>query len=126
MGTKTSDDGDGGFDIVLFCHNMYGMKPPVKVIEWAMDNLDERYGSGMVVVFHRDGPLNLGRLVYHRATSSPAGITLILDEDAVLDRVAAFLAGFALLEHLQTHLGSEWRTVCRTLGRREEEHPGYL
>lgn len=44
-GSNTGTDGSvgyGKFDVVLFCHSMYGMKPKARFIERALDMLVER------------------------------------------------------------------------------------
>lgn len=46
---------DDKFDVVLFCHSMYGMKPKGEHIVCALDLLVVQPDDGMVVVFHRDG-----------------------------------------------------------------------
>lgn len=53
------------FDIILFCHSMYGMKPKAKFIEQTMEMLAEQLEGGMVVVFHHDDTFSLDRLVCH-------------------------------------------------------------
>jgi hypothetical protein len=63
-GTGTSD-GDEKFDVILFCHSMYGMKPKHRFIERALEMLVERLEGGMVVVFHRDGTLHFDGLMCH-------------------------------------------------------------
>jgi hypothetical protein len=40
-GTGTSND-DEKYDIILFCHSMYGMKPKYRFIERALEMLIER------------------------------------------------------------------------------------
>ena len=50
---RVGSDGDGckdAFDVIIFCHSMYGMKPKKAFLEKALDMLAE---GGMVVVFHR-------------------------------------------------------------------------
>ena len=53
-GTGTSTrESEEKFDVVLFCHSMYGMKPRARFIERALEMLVEQPRGGMVVVFHR-------------------------------------------------------------------------
>lgn len=57
------------FNVVLFCHSMYGIKPKRKFIEQALKSLNEYPEPGIVAVFHRDGDLNLDGLVCHSTAS---------------------------------------------------------
>jgi adenine phosphoribosyltransferase len=124
--TSTSDD-DEKYDIILFCHSMYGMKPKHRFIERALEMLVERPQGGMVVVFHRDGALHLDGLVCHRTASFPTGVVRVANEDEVLDCFAPFVAGFVMQDmDVNKAIRVEWRKVCRTLGRREEAHPDHL
>ncbi|KOC15906.1 phosphoribosyl transferase domain protein [Aspergillus flavus AF70] len=118
---------DERFDLVLFCHSMYGMKPKDKFIEQALEMLVEAPQGGMVVVFHRDGTLSLNGLVCHRTACFPTGAIRVLDEDEVLDNFASFVAGF-VMEDTEADKATrlEWRKVCRALGRREEAYPDHL
>jgi hypothetical protein len=81
-GTGVSD-GDEKFDVILFCHSMYGMKPKHKFIERALDMLVERPEGGMVVVFHRDDALHLNGLMCHRMASFPTGVTRVENDDEI-------------------------------------------
>lgn len=47
------------FDIVLFCHSLYGLKPQHKYIEKAINMLAPECEDSLVIVFHRDGVLEL-------------------------------------------------------------------
>lgn len=109
---------DDKFDIVLFCHSLYGMKPKRKAIEDALGFLDEQRDGGMVIVFHRDDALDLGDLVCQRRASFPTGTIHADDSDNALDCFAAFVAGHTIQEK-GTGLREEWRKICRELGRRE-------
>ena len=124
--TGTSDD-DGKYDIVLFCHSMYGMKPKHKFIEWALEMLVERPQGGMVVVIHRDGVLNLDGLVCHRTASFPTGVVSVANDDKVLDCFSSFVAGFTMQDvDADKAIRADWRKVCRALARREEAQPNHL
>lgn len=115
------------FDIVLFCHSMYGMKPKYKFIERALQMLVEQPHGGMVAVFHRDRALHLDGLVCHRTASFPTGVVRVANDDDVLDRFAPFIAGFVMQDvDVDMAIRVEWRKVCRALGRREEAHPNHL
>ncbi|KAF2819245.1 phosphoribosyl transferase domain protein [Ophiobolus disseminans] len=105
-------DGDDKFDVVLFCHSMYGMKPARGYIERALEMLTD---DGMVVVFHRDGVLDFEGLVCHDTTSFPTAVVRVADEDKALDVFAAFIAGGAVDDEASR---ITWREVCRSLGRR--------
>lgn len=120
-------DSDEKFDIILFSHSMYGMKPKSKFIEQAMGMLAEQPKGGMVVVFHRYEAFCLDGLVCHRTASFPTGAVCVADDDDELDHFASFVAGF-LVEDVKEDraIRSEWRKVCRTSGRREEAHPSQL
>ena len=125
-GTDTGEN-NTKYDIVLFCHSMYGMKPKHCFIEKALGMLVERPEGGMVVVFHRDGTLDLGGLVCHRTASFPTGVVSVADNDEILDRFAPFIAGFIMQDiDVDKTLRSDWRMVCRALGRRVEALSGHL
>jgi hypothetical protein len=125
-GNDTSDDEDK-YDIILFCHSMYGMKPKHRFIERALELLVERPQGGMVAVFHRDGALYLEGLVCHRTTSFPSGVVRVADDDEVLDCFAPFIAGFIMQDvDVDKAIRIEWRKVCRALGRHEEAYPDHL
>jgi hypothetical protein len=125
-GTGTSD-GDEKFDVILFCHSMYGMKPKHRFIERALEMLVERPEGGMVVVFHRDRTLHLDGLMCHRTASFPTGVIRVANDDEVLDCFAPFVAGFVMQDvDVDKAIRVEWRKVCRALGRREEAHPDHL
>ncbi|TVY42026.1 Adenine phosphoribosyltransferase [Lachnellula occidentalis] len=126
-GTSTGmSDGDEKFDVILFCHSLYGMKPKHRFIERALEMLVER-PEGMVVVFHRDGTLHLDGLLCHQTASFPTGVIRVANDNKVLDCFAPFVAGFVTQDvDLDKSIKVEWRQVCRTLGHREEAHPDYL
>ncbi|KAH9990894.1 hypothetical protein F4779DRAFT_249814 [Xylariaceae sp. FL0662B] len=119
--------GDEKFDVILFCHSMYGMKPKRKFIERALGMLVEQPQGGMVVVFHRDGTLHLDGLTCHQTASFPTGVTRVADDDEILDYFAPFVAGFVMQNvDVDKAIRVEWRKVCRSLGHRDEAHPNYL
>ncbi|EXJ72047.1 uncharacterized protein A1O5_04550 [Cladophialophora psammophila CBS 110553] len=125
-GTGTSDDGQK-YDLILFCHSMYGMRPKHKFIKRALEMLVERPQGGMVVVFHRDGALDLNGLVCYRMASFPMGVVRVADDNEVLDCFASFIAGFDIQDaNVDKAIRAGWREVCRVLGRREEAHPDHL
>ncbi|KAH6838388.1 hypothetical protein B0I37DRAFT_387645 [Chaetomium sp. MPI-CAGE-AT-0009] len=118
---KIQDDGEN-FDIILFCHSMYGMKPKGRFIDQALDMLVDQPQDASVVVFHREG-LYLDGLVPYRTASFPNGVVGVADDDTTLDLFAAFIAGFATRDEI---VRAEWRKVCRALGRREAAYPDQL
>ncbi|PGG96409.1 adenine phosphoribosyltransferase [Helicocarpus griseus UAMH5409] len=128
-GTNTSD-GNEKFDVVLFCHSMYGMHPKESFIEKALEMLVEQPEGGLgglVVVFHRGGTLHLDGLVCHQTASFPTGVIRVANNDKVLDYFAPFIAGYVMQDVEVNKLARlEWRKVCRDLGRREESYPGHL
>jgi len=125
--TGSGTDNHEKFDVVLFRHSMYGMKPKAKYIERALEMLVEQPEGGIVVVFHRDGSLHLDGLVCHRTASFPTGAVCAADDDEVLDCFAPFVAGFVLQDvEADKAIRAEWRKVCRDKGRREEAHPDHL
>lgn len=125
-GTNTSDD-DEKYDMILFCHSMYGMKPKHKFVEQALAMLVGLPQDGMVVVIHRDGALHFDGLVCHQTASFPTGIIRVANDDEELDSFAAFIAGFTMQD---TDVGKAiqvgWREICRALGRREEAYSDHL
>ncbi|KAI1274551.1 hypothetical protein F5Y07DRAFT_410177 [Xylaria sp. FL0933] len=120
-GPGGTSDGDGGYDLILFCHSMYGMKPHHEYIQHALKMLNEEREGSMVVVFHRYGALNLAGLVCHQAAIFPGGTVRVADDYQVLDQFASFIAGFSVKGlDIDETVRSDWRDVCRTLGRPEE------
>ena len=122
-----ADSTDGHFDVILFCHSMYGMKPKERYIEEALSMLRKEPESGLVVVFHRDGPCHVEGLACSRTASFPTGVTLVADDDQELDSFATFIAG-ASLQDVESReiVRIEWRKVCRALARRDSAHPRQL
>ncbi|KAK6423026.1 hypothetical protein LTR81_004283 [Elasticomyces elasticus] len=107
------------WDLVLFCHSMYGMKPQHKYIERALEMVRDSPEGGMVVVFHRQNNLRTDGLVCNTTASFPTGSVSVPDDDKILDCFATFISGVSVPEGTTV---SAWREVCRTLGRREEAH----
>ena len=120
--------GDGEkFDVILFCHSLYGMKNKHGVIEHALGLLRRDSGDETVVVFHRDGNLELDGLVCRRMAVFPTGVVHVRDEDEALDTFTDFVAGSAVRDIAAVkEVHEAYREVCRTLGRREGARPGYL
>ncbi|KAL9090901.1 MAG: hypothetical protein Q9165_005109 [Trypethelium subeluteriae] len=130
MGSGTSEgtrDNAEKYDIILFCHSMYGMKPKREFIERALETLVDWPKGAMVVVFHRDGVLHLGGLVCHQTASFPTGAVRVANNDEVLDCFAPFIAGFIMEDaDVDKAVRDDWRKECRALGRLEEGHPDHL
>ncbi|KAK8051714.1 hypothetical protein PG993_003099 [Apiospora rasikravindrae] len=122
LDTGADADEKQSFDVVLFCHSMYGLKPQHRYIERALEMLDKRTSDGMVVVFHREGALQLNGLVCRQVASFPTGTVSVTDDDATLSRFATFLTGFDVDQVTR----AEWRKVCRAMGGREEATPHHL
>ena len=119
-------EGNKKFDIVLFCHCMYGMEPKRRFIEQALGMLVEKPKDGMVVVFHRD-QIHFEGLVSHQMASFPTGVVSVANNDEALDRLSPFLAGFVMQDVEQDKaIRVEWRKLCRALSRRDKGHPDYL
>lgn len=124
---KGTQDAGEKFDVVLFCHSMYGMKPKRKFMEQALGMLDEQSEGAVVVVFHREETLHLDGLTCGQTATFPAGVTRVVDKDETLDRFAAFIAGFVMVDaDADRTVRAEWREVCRASARREEAHPDHL
>ncbi|KAB5571995.1 phosphoribosyl transferase domain protein [Coniochaeta sp. 2T2.1] len=112
MGEEEGND-EEKFDVIIFCHSMYGMKPEREYMERALGMLDE---DGVVIVFHRDGlVLDFDTLVCSRTASYPTGRVSVADDPRALDDFAAFIAGYQPPHDL---VRVEWRNICRNLGRR--------
>ncbi|KAG9194018.1 hypothetical protein G6011_04053 [Alternaria panax] len=121
---ETSDAKSEKYDIVLFCHSMYGLKPQHKFIEQALEMLID---GGVVAVFHREEGLQIDGLACHHSASYPTGVVGVADNDDLLDHFASFVAGFALQDtEKDKAIEEEWRKVCRKLARREAVHPKTL
>lgn len=117
----------GHFNLVLFCHSMYGLSPKREFIEKALNMLVEQLDEGMVVVFHRDGTLHLDGLVCHQTASFPVGTVHVQDDKKALDKFAPFIAGFVMEDSdMNETVQAEWRKTCRTWGDRTEAHPNHL
>ena len=107
----------GKFDIVLFCHSMYGLRPARLFIEEALKMLSPR-PEAMVVVFHRDKKLDFDGLASPQTISSSTETIEIADDDSELDNFSSFIVNFTVKDSLQV----DWREVCRGLGQVEDGH----
>lgn len=120
--SASARDNDEKYDIILFCHSMYGMKPKHKFIEQTLEMLVNQPQEGIVVVFHRDS-LHIDGLVCQESICYPTGVVDVPDDDEVLDHFAPFVAGF--IPDSAT-LQANWRELCHTSGRREKDNPDRL
>ncbi|KAH9845370.1 phosphoribosyl transferase domain protein [Teratosphaeria destructans] len=104
--------GSDGFDLVLFCHSMYGMTPKRAYVEAALNCLRDK---GKVIVCHRDSNLYFDGLVSSRTFSFPTATVNVADDDATLDTFASFIASHELhpTEH-EPRLRRERRQILRT------------
>lgn len=114
------------FDLVLFCHSLYGVRPKTAAVRRALEMLVDLPRDGLVVVFHRH-PLDLvvgddDGLVCHRTATFPTAVVSVPDagddnddDNAALDAFAAFVARFTTADETTRAAG---RGVCRALGRR--------
>ncbi|KAJ0413040.1 hypothetical protein BJY00DRAFT_297516 [Aspergillus carlsbadensis] len=113
---------DETFDVILFCHSLYGMDPKHAALRTSLGLLTE---DGVVVVFHRDHTLRLEGLLSHQLASLPTATVNVPDDDATLDSFTSFIAGFVVQDtETQKALQLEWRAICRDLGHRDDF--GYL
>lgn len=109
------------YDLVLFCHSMYGMRPQLRYINSALKLLPDAPQNGVVVVFHRRGGLDLEGLVSQRSAVFNHAHIVIPDDDMTLDCFASFISGSAPYT-----MGSECvaiqarRRICRQLGQVDE------
>ncbi|OAA53154.1 phosphoribosyl transferase [Cordyceps fumosorosea ARSEF 2679] len=114
------------YDVILFCHSMYGMKPKRQFIQHALGMLVERHDA-MVIVFHRSRSLHVQGLLCRHMACSPSEVVSVPDRDEVLDCFAPFVAGFT---HQEGDSGEtvrlEWRHICRTLCVRDNASAGHL
>ncbi|KXH38505.1 hypothetical protein CSIM01_05630 [Colletotrichum simmondsii] len=108
--------GDDKFDIIVFCHSMYGMTPKEDYICAALDLLDEQTANGRAILFHRDCPLGLTSLAPHQTSKFPTGIVRVADTDDSLDSFASFIAGFV---PKSDKVLQEWRETCRAISHRD-------
>src|ERR1051326_1502067 len=103
-------ENDEKYDMILFCHSMYGMKPKRRFIERALEMLVQQPQGGIVAVFHRDGPLHLDGLVCYQTASFPTGVVCVANDDEVLNCFAPFVAGFTMQDmDLDAAIRADWR-----------------
>jgi hypothetical protein len=118
---------DTSFDIILFCHSLYGLKPQSEYIKKAISMLSDRSKDSLVVVFHREGVLELGDLVCHQVVNHPLGMVSVTDRDDALDNFAQFIAGCKAPDVNENHdVCTAWRQICREHGLRNQAHPDVI
>ncbi|CAK1356880.1 Adenine phosphoribosyltransferase [Cercospora beticola] len=126
ISTNANHEGEG-FDVILFCHSLYGMEPKRDFVEKALEMLTKSLEDGMVIVFHRQSSLQLDGLMCHRTASFPTGVFHVEDDDKKLDCFARFIAGVVVENEGEDEtVRLEWRKEYRLLGRRESGHPNHL
>ncbi|KAM7187269.1 hypothetical protein V8F20_011024 [Naviculisporaceae sp. PSN 640] len=105
------------YDLVIFCHSMYGMRPKSAFIEAALGMLvDHQAADGMVVVFHRQGAEFKG-LVCHRMASFPTGTVSVPNTEEAIQLFSRFIAAPDSLPGQNLDLSTECqRAVCQSLG----------
>ncbi|KNB08901.1 hypothetical protein FOXG_20089 [Fusarium oxysporum f. sp. lycopersici 4287] len=105
------------YDVILFCHSLYGMKREEKIIRHTLTMLPKDPLGGMVIISHRGGSLILDNLVCHP----------IKDDDEAIDSSARFIARYSLTDgKLYKIRQAKWRTICRELAGRDDDRPGHL
>ncbi|KAF4338108.1 phosphoribosyl transferase domain protein [Fusarium beomiforme] len=118
---------DERYNVILFCHSLYGMSHKEKIIRNCFDFLVEKPDDGMVIIFHRNGSLMLDNLVCHRYAIYPTGAITVKDEDEAIDRFAPFVAGSIPRDRRSREaVQAEWRRVCRELTGRDKKYQGHL
>ncbi|KAM7195160.1 hypothetical protein V8F33_006834 [Rhypophila sp. PSN 637] len=111
------------FDLILFCHSMYGMEPKRDYIERALgmlvDSDEQLPGDGLVVVFHQEG-IHFDGLICHRTAFFPTGTISVSDESAAVDFLAQFVTGWTVKSQgAVVKLTAERNKTCRSLGPSE-------
>ncbi|KAF6514641.1 hypothetical protein HZS61_005775 [Fusarium oxysporum f. sp. conglutinans] len=85
------------YDVILFCHSLYGMKRKEKIIRNTLKMLPK----------------------------DPLGA--IKDDDEAINSFARFIARYSLTDgKLYKTRQAKWRTICRELAGRDDDRPGHL
>jgi adenine phosphoribosyltransferase len=122
---RTSSESQDKFDMVLFCHSLYGLKPKHNIIRCALNLLNNDSGDDMVVVFHRDGSLEFDGLACRHMALLPTGVVHVRDNNEALDAFAAFVAGSTMSDTTADKMvHQKYREICRAVS--EEEKSGHL
>ncbi|SPJ79061.1 uncharacterized protein FTOL_07452 [Fusarium torulosum] len=118
-GTRT----DGRYNVILFCHSLYGVTSQVGVVKNALSLLVEKPNDGLVIVFYGTVSLHVDNLVCHRSAYFPDGAVRIKDNNSALDKFAPFIARCTLQDKDEReNVQAEWRKVCRAVGRPDKQH----
>jgi hypothetical protein len=131
--SDSSGDDTEKFDIILFFHSMYGMKPKHKAIERAMELLSssptQPDDGGSSLFFHRNNTaLHFGNLLC-RETATFHRVVSMVNNDKDLDAFASFVTGVSMHSEVNAAangIRAEWRKLCRGFGRREAIKPKLL
>ncbi|CCT74494.1 related to adenine phosphoribosyltransferase [Fusarium fujikuroi IMI 58289] len=101
------------YDVILFCHGLYGLKNKKEIIRHTIEMLPEDPLDGMVIIFHRAGSLIFDNL--------------IKDDDEAIDSFSRFIVGYRLTTGvLYETRQAQWRTICRELAGHDDDYPGHL
>lgn len=120
------DDG-GKFDIIIFCHSMYGMKPRHSYVRRALELLIEEPEGGVVVIFHRDDNFELDGLTCDRTANFPTGTFSVPNDDATLDTFVPFVTGLVKQDgKLDGEVRSKCHKICRDLACHDQGGPDRL
>lgn len=126
-------DNNEKYDVIIFCHSMYGMKPKHTAIERSLKMLTgatkHPNKRGLLLVFHRDNrALHFGGLLCDQTASFPHGVVSVADNEDELNTFASFVAGFSVQGEMDVanDVRAELRKVCHSLGRRDGSKPGHL
>ncbi|KAM0141012.1 hypothetical protein ACHAO1_002138 [Botrytis cinerea] len=126
IATNASHD-EQTFDLILFCHSMYGMKQKERFTRKALEMLVPNPESGRVVIFHRDQSLELDGLASYSTTVFPTGTVSLPDKNEALDAFAPFVVGYIKKDvEAVMALRIKWRETCRALACHDEKIPGCL
>lgn len=123
-GSPGADGAAEAFDVVLFCHSLYGMNPKHVFIQYALSLLNKDTTGGLVVAFHRGQTLDGDGLVCYRTSTFPNGVISVATDGDTLDDFSRFVAGYVIKDlELDETIRLEWRKVCHSLGRFEAARP---
>ncbi|KAK4443287.1 hypothetical protein QBC34DRAFT_337219 [Podospora aff. communis PSN243] len=112
-----SQTNDNKYDIIIFCHSMYGMPDKHSAVLQSLLMLPASPLDGLVAVFHRDS-LDLDGFVCHHTASFPSGIVQVPDDNDALDSFSAFITGSRMGDvAVDALVRDAWRSLCRKLGR---------
>ncbi|KAJ5720724.1 uncharacterized protein N7483_008658 [Penicillium malachiteum] len=115
------------FDLILFCHSLYGTGNNSNLITATLQLLVNSHGGAKVVAFHRQGSSHFDDLVCHKTSLTWDGFVGVFDEDDTLDAFALFISGYGMQgENIDAVLRAEWRNTCRNLGHFDQSKPGLI